>query len=141
MRDIKKIILHCSQTPNSASVGAMIRDWTEVRGWNHMGYHYIILPTGHVINLEPIESVAYGAKGHNKDGLHIAYVGGAEDYNYNTWVDNRTDEQKASMIKLVEEARAVYPNAKIVGHCELNKDKECPAFDVKKEFKYLNNKE
>ena len=140
MRNIKEIILHCTQTPNNASVGAMIKYWKEDLGWKSLGYHYIILPTGHVVNLEPIEKAANGAKGHNKNGLHIAYVGGAEDYNYNTWIDNRTDEQKESMKKLVEEAKAAHPKAKILGHCDVTDAKECPAFDVKEEFKYLNKK-
>jgi N-acetylmuramoyl-L-alanine amidase len=137
MRQIKRLVWHCTQTPSNASVGAILNYWKE-KGWKHYGYHKLILPTGDVLDLEPLENPANGARGYNKDSFHFAYLGGSTDYK--DWVDTRTDEQKASMKKLTEETKDAYPDIKIMGHCELNKDKECPAFDVKKEFKYLNKK-
>ena len=53
--------------------------------------------------------------------------------------DNRTDAQKASLVKLLKELRCRYPNAQILGHRDISPDtnhngkvdsweriKECP---------------
>ena len=43
--------------------------------------------------------------------------------------DTRTDAQKASMFALLKELTAEYPDARIMGHCELpHVAKDCPCF-------------
>ena len=48
--------------------------------------------------------------------------------------DTRTLEQKAALLALLRELRAVLPEAIIVGHRDLNPQKGCPCFDAVKEY-------
>ena len=43
MRKINKIIIHCSATPEQREVSVeTIRKWHLQRGFNDIGYHYVI---------------------------------------------------------------------------------------------------
>lgn len=43
MRQINEIIVHCSGTPRGMEVKAAdIHRWHCERGWNGIGYHYVI---------------------------------------------------------------------------------------------------
>ena len=43
MREIDKIIVHCSATPEGRDVSAAtIDDWHKQRGWSGIGYHYVV---------------------------------------------------------------------------------------------------
>ncbi len=49
--------------------------------------------------------------------------------------DTRTETQKAAMRRLLEELHARYPRAVIVGHHDLNPQKDCPCIlDVVHEY-------
>ena len=45
--------------------------------------------------------------------------------------DNFTSEQWESLKKVLEELVIKYPNARIVGHYELDENKTCPNFNVR----------
>ena len=51
--------------------------------------------------------------------------------------DTRTEAQRCSLRKLIEQLHAAYPKALIVGHHDLNPMKDCPCFDVAKEYAVL----
>ena len=43
MRRIKKVIIHCSATPEGRDVKTeTIRQWHLDKGWSDIGYHYVI---------------------------------------------------------------------------------------------------
>ena len=43
MRKIDKIIVHCADTPEGRDVRAEeIRHWHKAKGWDDIGYHYVI---------------------------------------------------------------------------------------------------
>jgi N-acetylmuramoyl-L-alanine amidase len=130
MRDINNIVLHCTATPQNTSVASIQRHWREVNKWRKPGYHFIILPDGKVINLLPIEEVSNGVAGHNSDSIHISYIGGVEGKG--RAVDNRTDAQKESQIRLLLDLKKRFPDADIKGHRDFpGVTKGCPSFDVK----------
>ena len=53
MRDIDKIIIHCSATPPDMHVDAeRIDSWHKERGWSGIGYHYVIKRDGQIIIYE-----------------------------------------------------------------------------------------
>ena len=54
--------------------------------------------------------------------------------------DNRTAEQKLILHHLLTLLHELFPEARIVGHHDLNPLKACPCYDAKNEYKYLTQK-
>lgn len=145
MRNIEKIFVHCTASPQTWGVEELWKSFKR-QGWKHAGYHYVITTDGAIHQMEALETVANGAKGHNTTSVHIAYVGGIDSQG--KAIDNRTEEQKASLKKLVKLLHKRFPEATILGHRDISPDtnkngkvdsweriKECPCFDAKEEYK------
>lgn len=97
--------------------------------WSRPGYHVIILADGTTQQLSPYELPTNGVKDHNANSIHISFIGGV-DKNQKP-VDNRTDAQKATMLKLVTDLMQTYPKAKVLGHRDFpGVKKACPSFSV-----------
>ena len=133
---ITKIILHCSATPEGKNFTVDdIRRWhtTPVakggRGWKDIGYHYVIHLDGSVHKGRPEGTVGAHCKGQNNCSVGICYVGGLAS-DGKTPKDTRTQAQKVSLRRLVEQLRERYPEATVHGHKEFAA-KACPCFDVK----------
>lgn len=132
MRDINKIILHCTATPEGRDVSVdTIRQWHLDRGWSDIGYHYIIDIEGNLHEGRPVERQGAHVRGHNKGSIGITYVGGV-DSNMNP-KDTRTEKQKERLEALIMDLMNGYPNSTIHGHNEFS-SKACPSFDVQKEY-------
>lgn len=133
MRDIKYIAVHCTATQPKASIAAILRYWKDNLGWKSPGYHYIIDVYGNITNLQPEEKLSNGVKGYNQISVNVSYIGGVDEKNKAK--DTRTDEQKASLLKILKELKTKYPNAKIQGHRDFpGVNKACPSFDAKSEY-------
>jgi len=129
MRAITFIVLHCTATQQSASIESIKNYWKNNLKWQSPGYHFIIKPDGEIVSLWPIEKTSNGVAGFNANSIHISYVGGVDKKG--NALDNRTEHQIASMIKLVKEMKAKFPNAKVLGHRDFKGVvKACPSFDV-----------
>lgn len=133
MRKINKIIVHCADTPEGRDVrAAEIKRWhTKERGWNDIGYHYVIDLDGTIEPGRPIEVAGAHCTGHNADSIGICYVGGCDAKMQPR--DTRTEEQKAALLLLLKYLVAKYPGAKIYGHKDFAQ-KACPSFDAKTEY-------
>ena len=135
MRKINKLIVHCSATPEGRDVKTeTIKDW-HVNGnhWKDIGYHYVIELDGSIHKGRDENVIGAHCSGQNADSIGICYVGGvAKDGK--TPKDTRTDTQKHSLLELLKELKAKYPNATIHGHREFAA-KACPSFDAKSEYK------
>jgi len=142
MREIKHIVIHCTATPQSATVAAIQRYWREVLKWKAPGYHRIVEPNGAIVRFAFDEVICNGVAGFNRNSLHVSYIGGV-DANGKP-LDNRTDAQKSALYEVVKAWAAKYPTAKIMGHRDFSRDlnrdgiiqpsewaKACPSFDVK----------
>lgn len=135
MRTIKFIVVHCTATPLSTSIQSIQNYWRNVLGWRSSGYHQIIEPTGKITRLAPDSAICNGVAGHNSTSLHVSYIGGV---NGSKAVDNRTEAQKAALIKVLTEWKRLYPNAIIQGHRDFaGVKKACPSFNAKEEYKSL----
>lgn len=129
MREIKYIVLHCTATNQKATIQGIQNYWKSL-GWKNPGYHYIISPNGLVTSLQPISMPSNGVAGYNAHSIHISYIGGI-DASGNP-LDNRTNEQRLEMLRLVTELKQQFPNAEIKGHRDFpNVQKACPSFEVK----------
>lgn len=137
MRTIKYIVLHCTATPQNTTIESIKKYWKNNLGWKNPGYHFMIKADGEIINTLPIEQISNGVAGYNTPSINISYLGGI-DINGKP-VDNRTEAQKASQIKLLKELKKKFPNAEIKGHRDFpNVKKACPSFDVKAWLKQIN---
>ncbi len=129
MREIKRIVVHCTGTPPFTPIASIQNYWKTQHGWKMPGYHYIITSNGEVVQLADEATVCNGAKGFNSDSIHVAYVGGVTVNKKNG--DTRTAEQKSSMFSLLRSLRIKYDLVPIVGHRDLpNVRKECPCFEA-----------
>ena len=137
MRKINKLIVHCSATPEGRDIKTeTIKDW-HVNGnlWKDIGYHYVIELDGSIHKGRDENVIGAHCSGQNANSIGICYVGGvAKDGK--TPKDTRTDAQKHSLLELLKELKAKYPNATIHGHREFAA-KACPSFDAKYEYKDL----
>ncbi|MGY3054378.1 N-acetylmuramoyl-L-alanine amidase [Pedobacter sp. UYEF25] len=125
MRQINYIVLHCTDGPPNQSTAEILHYWKTVNGWKSPGYHFEINADGSFEQLLPIEQVANGVKGHNQNSVHISYKGGQKG------IDTRTCGQIQTQIKLINDMRVKFPNAKILGHRDFaGVTKSCPSFDV-----------
>lgn len=135
MRTIKYIVVHCTATDPNATVEAIKKFWKEIRKWDKPGYHYLIQRDGEIVQLLDEKEISYGAYGHNKDCVHIAYIGGIDKDGKP--IDNRSARQIHSMFDKIVELSEKYPQAKILGHRDFPEVKKaCPSFDVRE---WLNN--
>ena len=135
MRKVTEIIVHCADTPEGRNdKAADIERWHRQRGFDSIGYHYVVDIDGTIEPGRDLECIGAHCKGHNTQSVGICYIGGA-DVNLKP-KDTRTDAQKASLLLLLKYLRAKYPEAKIYGHRDFS-DKPCPCFDAKEEYKDL----
>ena len=101
--------------------------------WKTVGYHYIIKADGEVVNLLDIAHPSNGVAGWNSQIVNVCYIGGIDKDGKPK--DTRTDAQKASLLRVIGDLKARFPNAKIQGHRDLPKvNKACPSFDANKEY-------
>ena len=125
------IILHCSATREGQDIKAKtIKQWHKDRGFDDIGYHYVIDLDGTIEKGRAEELVGAHCKGHNATSIGICYVGGC-DKNMKP-KDTRTPEQKRSMLSLVRKLVNKYkiPVTQIWAHHDFDKHKACPSFDV-----------
>ena len=133
MRKINKLILHCSATKEGQSFTAKDIDaWHQQKGWKGIGYHYVILLDGTVQPGRPESEPGAHTEGLNAGSIGICYIGGL-DCNGKP-KDTRTTRQKDALKILVSGLLKRYPGSTVHGHNEFA-NKDCPCFDVKKEFK------
>lgn len=123
------VIIHCADTPAGMDVGAEeITAWHRQRGYLDIGYHYVIRRDGRLEVGRERDEIGAHALGRNKDSLGVCLVGGrgpggkAEN--------NFTPAQFAALGALLARLRAEYPEARVIGHREVNPKKACPSFDV-----------
>ena len=143
-RNITKIIIHCSATPEGEDLTVeQIRKDHKAQGWSDIGYHYVIYRDGSIhegrdVNLQGAHC---GDNGGNIGSIGICYIGGKERripgvaYKNLKDKDTRTDAQKVALLNLLLTLRKLYPQAKIYGHRDFDMHgKTCPCFDAKKEY-------
>ena len=122
--DIKYLVVHCSDTPNTEDLGAIdIHKMHLSFGWNGIGYHKVICKDGKVENGRPEYWVGAHVYGFNNVSLGVCIIG----------KNNFNQHQLASLENILKSWKQKYPKAKIQGHRDFpNTSKTCPNFDVKK---------
>ena len=142
MRSINKIIVHCSATQEGRDLDAAeINRWHLKRGWNGIGYHYVVLLDGTIEYGRSIYKQGAHVKGENEGSIGICYIGGVESKRGSNgkWIakDTRTPEQKESLLLLLKTLKKMHSSATIHGHNEFAA-KSCPCFDANKELSLIH---
>lgn len=135
-RAIKYIAIHCTASPQTATVAAIQRYWRDSLGWKSPGYHLLIEPNGTIHRLLDFNGIANGVRGFNKESIHISYIGGVD--NNGRPIDNRTAVQKEAILKCIKEVIEWSDNKCLIiqGHRDFpNAKKACPCFDAKAEYR------
>jgi len=136
MREINKIIVHCSATREGENFEvAEIRKWHLARGFNDIGYHFYIDLYGEIHKGRDISKIGAHCKGHNRNSIGICYCGGVEA-DGKTPKDTRLECQKESLIAVLRTLKAMYPNAVIHSHNDFA-NKACPSFNATKEYENI----
>ena len=137
MRQIDKLIVHCSATREGKNVTVeTIKKWhVEGNGWSDIGYHFYIDLEGNIFKGRDIAKMGAHCKGHNRNSIGICYCGGVEA-DGKTPKDTRNYEQIEALLCVLRTLKAMYPEASIYSHNEFA-NKACPSFDATNEYKDL----
>ena len=137
MRKINLIIVHCTATQEGKDYTvSTIDQWHRQRGFDCIGYHYVVYRDGTVHTGRSIYKVGAHCKGHNTNSIGVCYVGGI-DRNGNP-KDTRTPEQRDALVNLLMRLKREYPTAVIRGHRDFAA-KACPSFDATAEYKAISD--
>ena len=134
MRTLNEIIVHCSATSVEQKINAATIDvWHRQKGWDCIGYHFVILQDGTIEVGRPIGKIGAHCLYHNVNTVGICYIGGIKD---SKPCDTRAPQQKRSLRLLIAGPLEEYPTiTKISGHNNYA-NRACPCFDVT-ELDYL----
>ena len=137
-REIDYIVIHCTATPQTATVQSIQNHWRNVLKWNSPGYHILIEANGKKHYLQPFNLSTNGVRGYNKHSIHISYIGGVDSNGRP--IDNRTQAQKQAILESIREALAYSGKGVIIqGHRDFPAvAKACPSFDAKSEYKSMS---
>tara|TARA_R100001480_G_scaffold15213_2_gene24170 strand:+ start:188 stop:601 length:414 start_codon:yes stop_codon:yes gene_type:complete len=124
-KETKYIVIHCADTPADMDIGVeTIRKWhVEERGWDDVGYHYIIKRDGKIEPGRDVKVQAAHARAVNSNSVGICLVGRG---------DNFTEDQFFGLHNLINTLNSMYDNLEIIGHSDVEPKKpHCPGFNVK----------
>lgn len=134
--NVTEIIVHCSATPEGRDFTVEdIRRWHKARGFNDIGYHYVVYRDGTIHHGRSEKIQGAHCIGHNACSIGICYIGGCAS-DGKTPKDTRTPHQRSALIALLRSLHSRYPNAKIHGHRDFAA-KACPCFDATTEYANL----
>ncbi len=125
------IVIHCTQTPADMDFGVdKVTQWHKNRGFNTIGYHYLIKRDGTLEAGRDEDLVGAHAVQVNGTSIGVALVGGGNvDMG---WEDNFLPEQFNTLKQIISKLKEDYDIKKIIGHYQVEDKKKCPSFDVPK---------
>ena len=123
-RDVSRVFIHCSASskPDHAKV-SVIDMWHRKRGFNEIGYHYLIDFDGVICHGRNLEKIPAAQKGNNTGTIAICMAGlNKEDFRM---------VQISALVDLCNAIDVAYESGVTFhGHCEVS-NKTCPVFDYK----------
>jgi hypothetical protein len=122
-----KIVVHCSDSPHRGDSAKDIHRWHKERGFDGIGYNYVIDENGFVEAGRPHYWIPAHARGHNEDSLAICLIG-RDSFN-DVQFDALKDLLSSLMLEIKIDKKRIY------GHYQLDSSKTCPNFNVT-EFVY-----
>ena len=138
MRKISLVVIHCTASrPDQHITVEMLDQMHKARGWRGIGYHYYITRDGQLYQGRQEDEIGAHARHYNAHSIGICYEGGLDEKGRPA--DTRTPAQRQALIALLRSLKEDYPDAEIVGHCELEGvHKACPCFSCQEYRDYFN---
>lgn len=132
------IFVHAADTPPTMDIGWRdINQWhVRDNGWAAIGYHVVIRRDGTIEAGRPLDAIGAQVASRNSDSLGICMIGGKGKFGKPE--DHYTKEQLLSLVAVLKELTAKYPDAEVWGHRDADKGKQCPSFDAKAWWKDVN---
>ena len=134
-RSVRFLVIHCSATKRN-------RDYTEkqlmrdhkARGFRTGGYHFYCRKDGRMVQFRKLLEVGAHARPYNRCSIGICYEGGLDEEGRPA--DTLTTAQYEAIRLLLLKLKAMFPQARIVGHRDLpgTTPKACPCFDAAAKF-------
>ena len=127
--ETKYVVVHCADTPPEMDVDAKeIRRWhVEERGWEDIGYHYIIKRDGTLELGRNIELQGAHAEAVKSNSVGISLDGRG---------DNFLEDQYFTLHNIIQTLMDTYPGVEVIGHSDVEPKKPyCPGFNVKQWMK------
>lgn len=136
MREIDEIVLHYSATPEGQEFHVDdIRRWHKARGFNDVGYHYVITLDGDIELGRPLDVIGAHVKNHNTGKIGVCYIGGTDEQGKAK--DTMTKKQQEAFMVLVISLRVAFQkHLTIKGHKDFVPT-GCPGFNVREKFRSL----
>lgn len=131
INDISIVIVHCSDSDNPAHDNIeTIRSWHIARGFDDIGYHYVIDQSGKLLIGRSIYRVGAHTSGFNSESIGICLCGKKKF----------SEEQFKRAAALIDNLYVALPNLKkklgILPHRFFNAGKTCPNFEISNILKY-----
>lgn len=133
LKSVSLLIVHCvgNKCDRPFSVENLIACGEAKYG--QCSYHYYVRRNGDVIPLLPESVQGVHARHYNYCSLGIVYEGGLDEHGHTA--DTRTEAQKHALYELLKDLAREYPQARILGHCELpHVTKRCPCYLPSREY-------
>lgn len=141
MRNINEIIIHCTATRpewwKTRTANQKVREvkkWHLDRGFNDIGYHYLIDRDGTVVEGRPVARSGAHVRDRNKNTIGISLFGGHGGSENDQFGDHYTSEQEAALRDLIGKLQDRFGNVPVNGHNQYAA-KACPCFKVPEWFK------
>ena len=124
-RNVERIFLHCSASDEETLEGdalvGTIREWHLARGFQDVGYHFLIDKQGKIMKGRDIQMMPAAQKGHNAHTIAIMVHG----------LTGFTSESLNACHYLCKQINVAYKGrVSFHGHCEVS-NKTCPVFNYK----------
>ena len=126
------IVIHCAATRPSLDVdAAMIDKWHKAKGWQGIGYQWVIKRDGTIEEGRERDAQGAHVSGYNAVSLGICMAGGVSEKDGKTPECNYSKAQWVALESLVERMVRCYSSAVVQGHRDFpDVAKACPCFDA-----------
>ena len=105
-----------------------VTEWHKDRGFDTIGYHYLIKRDGPLQVGRDEDAVGAHAVAVNGTSIGVALAGGGTASM--GWENNFTPVQFETLKSIILKLKDKYNIEKIIGHYQVDDGKECPSFDV-----------
>jgi len=135
MKPPKMVILHCSDTPDYPETDVRfdrfgaddINLWHIERGWDKIGYHFIVrrtgvLETGRLCSAPHAFEVGAHCSGHNLESIGVCYIGRESP------TKNQIEKLK-SLYLMIKKVFGI-DKTQWFAHHHFNSAKTCPGFPI-----------